>query len=133
DSQREIQAAIFSLSENDLSAVRPVALGGVGGSNVFVLGDAQGGNADASVTIDSNGAVTTFFGIDSDGDGSGIGMQQGVIVNRHTGDGEDDTVIGDALIDLALMGGGNDTVLGLGGNDTLLGEGGDDTLLGGDG
>jgi hypothetical protein len=71
-----------------------------------------------------------IFGEGSDSDGSRITAEVNEITRTTTGDGADDTFIGDALREFVDGGGGNDTIHSGGGNDALIGGGGNDLIDG---
>jgi Ca2+-binding RTX toxin-like protein len=87
----------------------------------------------ASVDMDVNSAVsgllsgkfvTAWQDNTSDGDGGQISAEVNELVRVTTGDGSDNSFVGDAL---------RDDITGLDGKDTLEGFGGDDVINGGDG
>jgi len=68
-----------------------------------------------------------------DGNGSGIAFEKTMISRTTTGNGTDETLKGDELVDKIFGGGGKDTITAGGGDDIVEGGAGGDKLDGGTG
>ena len=104
---------VFDLSGNQLSGTTDVGGGGITMTDMVTL-------ADGTLAINWN---------------SGVGVQSRLVdfVRETQSSDQSEDLSGDALRDLMLGAGGNDTLRGFGGDDLLAGEWGEDRLEGGDG
>ena len=105
----------------------------IGGSNAqFRISSASGNDTFPDVAALHSGRFVATWASNDNG-GQDIAAVIKEIVRTTTGDGADDTVIGDVLSDLISSGGGNDTVNGGAGNDEIYTGAGNDTATGGSG
>ena len=104
-------------------------LNGRGGDDVL-----DGGNGiDTASYADAAGSVTVVLTGTGGSSSGAAGIDSLTSIENVTGSAFDDTLFGDAGVNLIQAGGGHDVVRGGGGNDTLEGGDGDDFLRGDDG
>ena len=112
----------------DGGAGNDTLIGGAG-DDTLIGGD----GIDTASYVGTAGAVTVSLAIAGSQATGGAGSDTLLNIENLTGGSGNDTLTGNAVINIIDGGAGNDTLNGGDGNDTLTGNDGDDTLIGGAG